>query len=152
MTDVHKFEVNDLSVLSGRLLFAMQDEMYTRIQQDGYPDLVPRHDAVLAHLRPDGVRATELAQMCGQIKQVVGQIIDDLERLGYVRRKPDPADRRAKLVVPTASGRRLMAARDAVVNDITNRHARQLGEDEFSRFLDSFRTVVDQQQAAVDCD
>jgi hypothetical protein len=27
-----------------------------------------------------------------------------LERMEYVRREPDPADRRAKLVVPTALG------------------------------------------------
>ncbi|MBN9074785.1 MAG: winged helix-turn-helix transcriptional regulator [Rhizobiales bacterium] len=31
----------------------------------------------------------------------MGELIDDLERLGYVRREADSSDRRAKLVVPT---------------------------------------------------
>jgi DNA-binding MarR family transcriptional regulator len=51
---------------------------------------------VLAYLQKDGVHATELAQFSGQHKQVIGKVVDELEELGYVRREPDPADRRAR--------------------------------------------------------
>ncbi|MEU6068866.1 MarR family transcriptional regulator [Streptomyces sp. NPDC047082] len=50
------------------------------------------------------MRASELARASGQHKQVIGSLIDDLERLGHVARKPDPADRRAKLICPTERG------------------------------------------------
>ena len=34
-------------------------------------------------------------------KASMGQLIDELEDLGYVRRAADPSDRRAKLILPT---------------------------------------------------
>ena len=142
------FRGNDLGVLAGRLLFAVQGELFRRLHEEGFDDIVPRHGAVLAYLRRDGVRATDLARSSGQLKQVIGVIIDDLERLGYVDRKPDPADRRAKLVVPTVRGRRQMDAADSIMADIMRRHERNLGADEFRRFLAEFREVIDHQRAA----
>jgi DNA-binding MarR family transcriptional regulator len=139
---------NDLGVLAGRLLFAVQDELFRRLHEEGFDDIVPRHGAVLAYLRPEGVRATEFARLSGQLKQVIGVIVDDLERLGYVKRKPDPVDRRAKLVVPTARGRRQMDAADSIMADIMKRHERDLGTSEFRRFLADFRAVIEHQRAA----
>jgi DNA-binding MarR family transcriptional regulator len=139
---------DDLGVLAGRLLFAVQGELFGRLRERGFDDIVPRHGAVLAYLRPEGVRATELSRLSGQVKQVIGVIVDDLEVLGYVERKPDPSDRRAKLVVPTARGRRQMAAADAIMADIMNRHARGLGAGRFHAFLTDFRKVIDHQLAA----
>jgi DNA-binding MarR family transcriptional regulator len=140
---------DDLGVLAGRLLVAVQDELFGRLRGEGFDDIVPRHGAVLAYLRPEGVRATDLARLSGHVKQVIGVMIDDLETLGYVVRKPDPLDRRAKLVVPTARGRRQMDAADAIMADIMKRHSRNLGAVNFRRFLTDFRAVIDHQRAAV---
>jgi DNA-binding MarR family transcriptional regulator len=140
---------NDLGVLAGRLLFSVQDELFRRLPDEGFDDIVPRHGAVLAYLRSEGIRATDLARLSGQVKQVIGVIVDDLEALGYVKRKPDPADRRAKLVVPTARGRRQMDAADSIMADIMNRHASNLGAVKFRRFLADFRTVIDHQRAVM---
>ena len=146
MKDEHNRDT-DLGVLSGRLLFAVQDELFTRLHDNGFDDIVPRHGAVLAYLRYEGVRATDLARLSGQLKQVVGVIVDDLETLGYVERKPDPADRRAKLIVPTRRGRAQMKTATSIMADITARHAAELGAEEFDRFLTSFRSVVERQRA-----
>ena len=139
---------DDLGVLSGRLLFSVQDELFRRLHDAGFTDIVPRHGVVLAYLRHEGVRATDLARSSGQLKQVVGVIVDDLETLGYVERKPDPADRRAKLIVPTRRGRRQMKVADSIMADIAARHASYLGADEFQRFLATFRKVVAHQRAS----
>jgi DNA-binding MarR family transcriptional regulator len=138
----------DLGVMAGRLLFAVQDELFDRLHREGFDDIVPRHGVVLAYLRVDGVRATDLARRSGQLKQVVGTIVDDLENLGYVERQPDPADRRAKLIVPTRRGRRQMTTATKIMADIMNRHAEHLGTAEFERFLTDFQAVVDHQRAA----
>jgi DNA-binding MarR family transcriptional regulator len=37
-------------------------------------------------------------------------VLDDLEAAGLVARTPDPADRRARLIAPTAKGRRTLTA------------------------------------------
>src|SRR3954462_11801491 len=94
----------DLGVLASRLLFSLQEELFEELAEAGYDDLHPRHGAVLAYLDEDGIRATELARLSGRHKQIVGRLVDELEELGYVDRRPDPADRRAKLVVPTGRG------------------------------------------------
>ena len=146
MTEGNRRE-DDLGVLSGRLLFAVQDELFQRLHDAGFNDIVPRHGVVLAYLRHEGVRATDLAKSSGQLNQVVGVIVDDLETLGYVERKPEPADRRAKLVVPTRRGRQQMKAADAIMADIAERHAAYLGAEEFERFVADFRRIVEHQRA-----
>ena len=35
-------------------------------------------------------------------------LLDDLEKAGLIERRPDPADRRARRIAATASGRRLL--------------------------------------------
>ncbi len=68
-----------------------------------------------------------LAQHLGVDRTVMTYLIDDLEAAGLVARRPDPADRRARRIVPTAHGRalladldqRLRAAEDHVLGDLT---------------------------------
>jgi DNA-binding MarR family transcriptional regulator len=152
VSDGEAFRENDLGVLASRLLFAFQAELFQRLHQKGFDDIAPRHGGVLAHLRREGVRATDIAKRSGQLKQVVGVIVDELEELGYVERHPDPADRRAKLVVPTRRGRKQMDAATSIIGDIMNRHARDLGARDFSRFMADFGAVVESQRAAVSDD
>src|SRR5258705_11247856 len=89
----------DLGILSAQVLFALQKELFRRLADQGHPNLRPRHGAVLAYLDPQGSRATDLSYLSGQHKQVIGTLIDELAELGYVERRPDPQDRRAKLIV-----------------------------------------------------
>jgi DNA-binding MarR family transcriptional regulator len=97
---------------------------------------------VLAYLDEDGIRATELALLSGLHKQVVGRLIDELEELGYVERRPDPADRRAKLVVPTERGLEQLIIGDEIVAGIEARHAGEIGARDYARFRDVLRGVV----------
>ncbi|SDW31624.1 DNA-binding transcriptional regulator, MarR family [Amycolatopsis xylanica] len=136
----------DLGVLSGRLLFAVQRELFTTLAEQGFDDLKHRHGAVLAYLDPEGVRATDLSRLSGQHKQIVGTLIDELELLGYVERRPDPSDRRAKLICPTARGLAQMRAADAIMAAIQDRHARRLGHDEFKRFKRMLTDVTEHQR------
>ena len=95
----------DLGVLAAGLLFGVQGEIFHRTAEQGFDDLRPRHGAVLAYLDEDGIRLADLARIAGRNKQTIAAIVDELENLGYVYRADDPADRRAKLIVPTERGR-----------------------------------------------
>ncbi|HKT73182.1 MAG TPA: MarR family transcriptional regulator [Steroidobacteraceae bacterium] len=55
-----------------------------------------------------GMMQTELAKVMDVGKVTLGGLIDRLEASGYVIRKPDPSDRRAKRVVLTPEGTRLL--------------------------------------------
>lgn len=50
------------------------------------------------------LRATAIAEFFSQSPRTVTEAIDGLERDGLVERKPDPSDRRAKLVQITSQG------------------------------------------------
>ncbi|ONI88936.1 MarR family transcriptional regulator [Actinosynnema sp. ALI-1.44] len=139
----------DLGVLAGRLLFAVQNELFAALAAKGFDDILPRHGAVMAYMDAEGVRATDLARLSGQHKQVIGTLVDELERLGYVERHPDPADRRAKLVCPTERGLDQMRAADKIMNTLQERHARRLGRDAFTQFKAAFMDVVEHQRKAV---
>jgi DNA-binding MarR family transcriptional regulator len=132
----------DLGVLASRLLFSLQDELFAGLAEAGYDDLQPRHGSVLAYLDEDGVRATELARLSGRHKQIVGRIVDELEDLGYVERRPDPEDRRAKLIFPTERGLDQVRLGDEIVADIEARHAKEVGARTYAQFRDVLRGVV----------
>jgi DNA-binding MarR family transcriptional regulator len=132
----------DLGVLATRLLFSLQDELFERLAQAGYNDLHPRHGAVLAYLDQDGIRATELARLSARHKQVIGRLVDELEELGYVERRPDPGDRRAKLIFPTERGLDQVRLGDEIIADIEARHSSEVGARTYAQFRDVLRGVV----------
>ena len=65
-----------------------------------------------------------LAEAIGADKTRLIDVLDDLQSRGLIRREPDPADRRARLLTLTAKGRRL---RDRVRRDIRREEDRLLG-------------------------
>lgn len=138
----------DLGVLTGQFMRAIQEELFTTLAEQGHPDVRPRHGSVLAHLNPEGMRATDLAERSGQHKQIVGTIVDELVRLGYVRREPDPADRRAKLIVPTDHGQDEITKARAILAAIERRHQQQaLGAGTYADFKQMLWQVTNHQRA-----
>ncbi|MEV0145312.1 MULTISPECIES: MarR family winged helix-turn-helix transcriptional regulator [unclassified Nonomuraea] len=137
----------DLGILAGRTLFSVQRELFGAVAEQGHREIRPRHGAVLAYLDEEGSRATDLAAQSGQHKQVIGTLVDELVELGYVERQPDPADRRAKLIVPTAKGLDEMAKSDAAMAAIETELASAVGEEAYAEFKRVFKLVADRQAA-----
>jgi DNA-binding MarR family transcriptional regulator len=92
----------------------------------GYPQK-PSHSAVFAQIRPEGNRLTDLARGANITPQAMGELVDELEELGYVERRPDPTDRRAKLIVLTERGHACVAAGIATIDGIEERLRATLG-------------------------
>ncbi|MFG1709382.1 MarR family winged helix-turn-helix transcriptional regulator [Nonomuraea sp. M3C6] len=142
-----KQEYPDLGILAGRTLFAVQRELFAEVAEQGHPELRPRHGAVLAYLDEEGSRATDLAAQSGQHKQVIGTLVDELVELGYVERQPDPADRRAKLIVPTAKGLDEMTKSDAAMSAIEAELAAAVGKEAYAEFKRVFKLIADRQSS-----
>ncbi|MEU4091652.1 MarR family winged helix-turn-helix transcriptional regulator [Streptomyces sp. NPDC026673] len=132
----------DIGIMSARLLFSVQKELFEKLAEQGHPALRPQHGAVLGYIDEEGSRATELSRLSGTHKQVIGNLIDELEALDYVERHPDPSDRRAKLIVPTAMGRDQMRKSDAIMAAIEQRHAEEIGTQEYARFKAAFQRIT----------
>ncbi len=73
-------------------------------------------------------------------------MVDELEALGYVERRPDPVDRRAKLIRPTERGRAELAAADKILAAMQERHARRLGREKYAAFKAAFQDIVEHQR------
>src|SRR3712207_4666682 len=83
---------------------AAATELHGRLAAAGHGDIREGHGCVFGFIEPEGSRLTSLAERSGLTKQAVGEAVDDLQRLGYVERVPDPSDGRAKLVRLTEKG------------------------------------------------
>ncbi|MEU7137324.1 MarR family transcriptional regulator [Streptomyces sp. NPDC046261] len=75
-----------------------------------HPELSLVSFALLAHLEDrGGCRAADLADRFMLNKSTVSRQVADLERLGFVERRPDPHDQRAQLLHLTARGATALA-------------------------------------------
>jgi DNA-binding MarR family transcriptional regulator len=122
MTDPH----------TGRLLrdafAAFERELLHGLHAADADALRATHQAVLRFLDVEtGTRASTLAERAGLTRQALTQIVDDLERLGYVVRRPDPEDRRAKLVVYTDKGRATFEVARRIIEGIERDWRERLG-------------------------
>jgi DNA-binding MarR family transcriptional regulator len=93
----------------------------------GHP-VKPSHSAVFGQMTAEGSRLTELARTANMTPQAMGELVDELEGLGYLVRRPDPTDRRAKLIMLTEAGHRCVAAGVETIGDIERHITEALGE------------------------
>lgn len=93
----------------------------------GFPQR-PAHSAVFAQIDPEGSRLSELAHRANMTPQAMGELVDQLESLGYLVRRSDPRDRRAKLIVLTARGKACVEAAQVTIAELEDEISRRLGE------------------------
>ena len=108
---------------------ALEGLLHEGLKEAGYGDVRPAHYAVFRYLKDEGSRVTELAEAAGMTKQSMGELVDHLERRGYVERRPDPRDRRAKIVVSTEKGRRGIKAAAERIAEIEAELAGRMGKE-----------------------
>jgi len=105
--------------------------MLTRLHESGFDDVELAHFTVFRYPNPDGARPSELAARLGISKQALNYLLRDLERLGYLGRRPDPDDLRAKRVVLTPRGWAAAKVIRAAVAELEQEWAVQLGRKRF---------------------
>jgi DNA-binding MarR family transcriptional regulator len=105
---------------------ALIDATHARLAERGHPDLRPAHGYAFQAIGADGLTASELGQALGITKQAAGQMVDELLRLGYVRREPDPGDARRKRVMLTAHGIDALARSAEVFDEVCAQWATRL--------------------------
>jgi DNA-binding MarR family transcriptional regulator len=69
-------------------------------------------------------------------------ILDELESSGLVRRRPDPLDRRARLIEPTEAGRATLATATAEIGAVEDELLADLGVEDREKFLRALQRVV----------
>jgi len=101
-------------------------EVSEGVARAGHP-IKASHSAVFGQMGAEGSRLSGLAKGANMTPQAMGELVDELEGLGYVVRRPDPTDRRAKLITLTESGRQCLAAGIDTIGDIERRITEAVG-------------------------
>lgn len=80
-------------------------ELYEWMRVQGYEDLREAHMQVFGNIDGRGARLTELATRANMTLAAMSELVNDLEDAGYLERRSDPSDGRAKLILLTDRGR-----------------------------------------------
>ncbi len=95
----------DLSFLSREMSRSLMQKSVAR----GHDGLKLNWDTVFLNLDfREGSRIVDLAQINGLTKQAMSQIVAEIEQHGYVAKKDDPDDGRARKIMLTAKGKKLI--------------------------------------------
>jgi DNA-binding MarR family transcriptional regulator len=113
--------------LLGRLLHQFRTELFARAQVDGrFVDIRFPHLQVWGNLGIDGIRLTDLAAKAQLSLAACSELVDELQHLGYLERRPDPSDGRAKLIFPTSKGREALDTAGQAVAELEQRWRKKL--------------------------
>jgi DNA-binding MarR family transcriptional regulator len=113
-------------------LEAVQRAMLSHLHESGFEDFDAAYLPVFQYPGPQGLRPSDLAARIRVSKQALNYLLGELERLGYLERRPDPDDLRSKRIVLTSRGTAAVGViRDAVAETESSWEG-QLGPERFA--------------------
>jgi DNA-binding MarR family transcriptional regulator len=118
------FPTRPLIGLLLRLLYQhYAQDIDAALREAGFGDLRPAHANVFPFLPPEGISVSELAALARVRKQTMAEAVEQLEHMGYVERRPNPRDRRSRLVFPTGRGASVKPVTHATAARVEDRWA-----------------------------
>ena len=127
-----------------RLLREFRHDLAAPRADAGYGDIRDPHMQIFGNIRMGGIRLTELADRARLSLAATSELVDDLEEAGYLTRRPDPVDGRAKLIDLTKRGRAAMADAGDRVADIERRWSDLVGAKNFAQMCRTMQRLLDE--------
>lgn len=112
------------------------------LDEAGFGDVRPPHANVFTFVPAAGIQVSELTRLARVRKQTMAQAVEELERLGYVERRPDPADRRGRLVFLTPRGESVRPVAIAAGRRVEARWAELTGPEEIESLRRSLQALL----------
>jgi len=109
----------------------------TALREAGFGDIRPGAANVFPFVPPDGITVSRLAELARVRKQSMAQAVDQLERTGYVERRPNPRDHRSRLVFLTDRGASVPPVTHAAAARVEERWAELTSPAEFEALRES---------------
>jgi DNA-binding MarR family transcriptional regulator len=117
------------------------------LHEAGFGDIRPAHANVFPFVPPQGITVSGLAELASVRKQTMAEAVEQLERMGYVERRPNPRDRRSRLVFLTPRGASVKPVTHATAARVEERWAELTSPEELEalrasllRLLSELRT------------
>lgn len=134
----------------GLLMFvgyrSMESRVLGALHESGFQDMSAAKARVFERIGAQGTRLTDLAEQAQVTKQTAGSLVDQLEQAGYVERRPDPSDARARLICIAERGLAAVQVAAGVVAQVEEEWTQHLGERDtrhLRRILTRLREITD---------
>jgi DNA-binding MarR family transcriptional regulator len=118
------------------------DELHGALAESGHGEARPLHGFALQAIGPDGATTSELGRRLGVSKQAAAKTLASLERVGYVRRVPDPADGRAVRLLCTPRGVQMLSLSAVFFDSYHRRLAGALGHQRLTELEDDLQQMA----------
>ena len=132
----------DFGILLGLAYQAFVVELRDDLERAGLDGLGRADGYVFRALDEQPLTVSELATRLGVTKQAAGQIVDDLEARGYVRREPHPEGGRRRLVVLTDKAQAHLVAAGQVLHGLEAELSQRLGRPELAAMRHTLARLV----------
>jgi len=110
----------------------------------GFDDVRPTAGNVFPFVPPEGITVSALAERARVRKQTMTQAVEQLERAGYVERRPNPRDRRSRLVFLTERGASVPPVTHAAAEGVEGRWAELTSPEELEALRGSLLRLLGQ--------
>jgi DNA-binding MarR family transcriptional regulator len=117
------------------------------LREAGFGDIRPAHANVFPFVPREGISVSALAELARVRKQTMAQAVDQLERMGYVERRPNPRDRRSRLVLLTERGASVTPVTHAAAARVEERWAELTSAQELEALRASLLRLLTQLRA-----
>ncbi|WUH98795.1 MarR family transcriptional regulator [Spirillospora sp. NBC_00431] len=113
------------------------------LAEAGFGDIRPGDAKVFPFVPPEGIQIRDLAVRAGVRKQTMAQSVAQLERDGYLERRPHPSDGRSRLIMLTEKGRAVQPVTAGAGDRNEERWAGLIGPDDFDALHTLLRRLLD---------
>jgi MarR family transcriptional regulator for hemolysin len=105
--------------------------------------MTPRMQCVLVHALEQERTQAELAALADLDKTTMVATADELERAGYARRVPSPADRRARIISVTEAGEEAARIGERIVDRVHADVLAEFTDQERSAFIEALSRLTE---------
>ena len=120
------------------------DFIIEKLKERGYPDFASSHGNILFQLSVnEKMTMGELSEKINRDKSTTTVLVRKLESEGFITGKPDPADKRSRIIYLTAKGKQFNQTAMDLSKDLLETFYRGFSEEEKQTFFQSLMRIKD---------
>ena len=137
-------DINSSISLLSNIHSITADFLTERLKKKGFPDFASSHGNILFQLSVnEEMTMGELSEKINRDKSTTTVLVRKLESEGFITGKPDPADKRSRIIYLTAKGKQFNQTAMDLSKDLLETFYRGFSEEEKQTFFQSLMRIKD---------
>ena len=137
-------DINSSISLLSNIHTITADFLTEKLKERGFPDFASSHGNILFQLSVnEEMTMGELAQKINRDKSTTTVLVRKLESEGFITGKPDPADKRSRIIYLTQKGKQFNNTAMELSKELLETFYKGFTEEEKQRFFQSLMRIKD---------